>query len=82
MRKIMIPEIIGPILAALLGSTIFRKKPYCLWVRNAVIIGWHNTNPQGNSARRCRKAAILFIDAGVASKDILIIAKGITPPEV
>lgn len=75
-------EIIGPILAALFASTLFKKKPYCLWVRNAIVTGWHNTNPAGNSARRCRKAAVMFIDAGVSSKDILIIAKGITPPEI
>ena len=74
-------EIIGPILAALLGTSFFKKKPYCLWVRNAIESGWINTNPGGNSARRCRRAAKMFLDAGVVFKDIMILAKGITPPK-
>ena len=81
LAKVTLVEIIGPILAALLASSVFKKKPYCLWVRNAIQTGWYNTNPGGNSARRCRKAAKLFLDAGVISGDILIIAKGITPPK-
>ena len=78
-------EIIGPILAALLGAGLIPKKaPYCLWVLE-VKDGkplWSNRNPLGNSARRCGKAAKQYIDKGVPLGSIMILPKGIIPPNI
>lgn len=72
-------EAIGAVLAAMLAGGLFKAKPYCLWLREAG--AWRVTNPAGNSARRCRKAAAEFLELGIEEKNILILAKGITPPK-
>lgn len=60
---------------------MLKKKPYCVWVRSGAGGEWRNTNPAGNSARRCRMAASKFFEIGFKADDILILAKGITPPK-
>ncbi len=80
-------EIAGAILAAMLTSSLFKAKPYCLWQREwktvaGALVGiWANTNPAGNSARRCRKAAAVYLDCGVKADDLVILPKGIAPPK-
>ena len=74
-------EIIGPILAALLGSSLFKKHPYCIWIMGADG-KWSSPNPAGNSARRCGKAAKQYIDKGVPLGSIMILPKGILPPNI
>ena len=75
-------EILGPILAALLGAGLFKAKLYCLWILKTNPVKWDCRNPNGNSARRCGKAAKQYIDKGVPLQSIMILPKGILPPTV
>lgn len=70
-------EIVGTVLAALIGAGLFKGKKYCLWVKRTA---WLNTNPAGNSARNCKKARAVLIGDGWPESSIMILAKGITPP--
>ena len=75
-------EILGPILAALLGSTMLRKKPYWLFQRVKGTAGWLCLNyPNGNSKRRCKKALEALVLAGYNRDEFLILPKGTTPPK-
>jgi len=76
----MIPEIVGALLSAMLGSTFLKKHPYCIWIRKASG-AWECPNPGGNSARRCRKAIKVLLDTGIPLQSIIILPKGVTPPK-
>ena len=69
--------IIGTLLGGILTGGLFKAKPYCLWVR--INNKLENRNPQGNSARRCKKARKVLLDSGVAQRDIMILPKGVIP---
>lgn len=71
----VLADIIAGILKALPG-----KAPYCIWTYKDKI--WWNQNEAGNSARRCKKARAVFLalDLGLDPKDIVILPKGIKPP--
>lgn len=75
-------EILGPILAALLGAGLFKKHPYCLWFRRDPADKWVNSNPAGNSARRCRKARTALQAYGWTLDNLMILPKGIIPPAI
>ena len=76
------------ILAALLPGLIPKKAPYCLWaltvkhVTSGTVTTWDCRNPGGNSARRCGKAAKKYVDKGVPWSSIMILPKGILPPNI
>ena len=79
------------ILTAILGlipGLVPKKAPYCLWVltikhvTSGTVMTWDNRNPNGNSARRCGKAAKQYIDRGVPWSSIMILPKGILPPNI
>ena len=77
-------SLITDLLKALLPGLIHKKAPYCLWVLEIVASKpvWSNRNPNGNSARRCGKAAKQYVDKGVPLGSIMILPKGILPPTV
>ena len=77
----MIPSIIGVVLSAMIGSSLFKKKPYCLWIRGMNGKVWINTNPKGNSMRRCKIARAALLKEDWKDKDIMILPHGLTPPE-
>ncbi len=72
-----IGEVLGGILAVLTALPIFKKKPYCIWVKTEA--GWSNRNPGGNSARRCDQAVAELLKHGIPAADIMILPKGVTP---
>ena len=73
-------ELVGTVLAAILGSSFLKKHPYCIWIRKATGT-WDCPNPSGNSARRCKKAVKKLVDMGIPSQSIIILPKGVTPPK-
>lgn len=73
-------EAVGVILSALLGSSLFKKHPYCIWIRKATG-AWECPNPTGNSARRCRIAVKGLVEMGIPALSIVILPKGIIPPK-
>ena len=72
-------EAAGALLAAILTGSLFKAKPYCLWIRRDAS-SWILTNPAGNSARRCKKARAALEATGWTRDKILILPKGTTPP--
>lgn len=70
-------EILGPILAALVTGSLFKAKLYVLWIKTPG--PWLAKNPNGNSARRCKKARKAFLDTGLPLRDTMILPKGVTP---
>ena len=70
-------ELVGAVLAAMVGAGALKKKLYCLWIDDGT--GWECHNPAGNSMRRCRKAAKQFAVIGTEPGRMMILAKGIKP---
>ena len=73
-------EALGVVLAALLGSSLFKAKPYVLWIAKTDPVRWETPNPKGNSLRRCRIAQKEYSDHGVPYRSMLIMPLGILPP--
>lgn len=76
----MIPEIIGTILSAMIAAGLFKKRLYCIWIRNVSGTTWINTNPKGNTKRQCRKAVAVMEESGIFGAAIYPL--GLTPPEI
>ncbi len=78
----MVPEIVGTVLAALLGSSAFKKKKYCLWIAKVNPVRWDTPNPKGNSFRSCRQTSKVYNDHGVPFSSMVILPLGIIPPAI
>ena len=64
-----------------LTSKINTINPVNTSIVGTYIVRYDVTNPAGNSARRCRKAAAVYLDCGVKADDLVILPKGIAPPK-
>ncbi len=74
-------EIIGTVLGALLTKGIFKAPAYWLFQRSKSGVWLCLNCPNGNSARRCKKARKVLLDSGIPPGDIMILPKGTTPPK-
>ena len=75
-------EIIGAVLTALLTSSAFKKKKYCLWIMKLNPARWETPNPKGNSYRSCRQSSLIYQDHGVPFASMVIFPLGVLPPAI
>jgi len=75
----MLEKILAGLITLIPGLSFLKKKPYCLWYLDEKN-KWINSNPNGNSARRCNIAKKALVIAGFKESELIILAKGITPP--
>jgi hypothetical protein len=67
-------------LGTVLSLGIWKKKPWCLWVRRAA--RWENMNPAGNSHRKCEQALEeLRGRPEYGELEYLILPRNIHPPD-
>ena len=82
--EVKMANVLLALIPGFVKGLIPKKAPWCIFIRRPATdkkpAFWQNMNPGGNSARRCGKAAKIYLDSGIQAYDIIILPKGVTPP--